>query len=144
MLQIPFLSVEGSSLLIIEITEGTFKGLRFLLDTGSSNSVVWAEAVEDYGEDMYVYEEECYGSLSGCDGNSVNTIIVHAKMVLAGEVSDVRLNYVQGSPMYEIMLNAHGFPIAGILGMDVIVARHWIIDIANHCIRCYEKNSNVA
>ncbi|MCQ2235686.1 MAG: retropepsin-like domain-containing protein [Bacteroidales bacterium] len=124
--------------------EGTFKGLRFLVDTGATRSLVWSEAVADYGEDLYVHEDDCYGAVTGTDGTIINTIIVHARMVLGGKETDVRMHCIQESSMYEQMTKAHGFSVAGIIGMDVIAAQHWIIDVANQCIRCNEVNSNVA
>lgn len=85
--------IRTTGLPFVSITEGTYKGLNFLVDTGSTHSLLYANSVEQYGNELQT--EGKYGNVCGLDGKEHKTLRVFGDMIFGGVKSTVYFNLVE-------------------------------------------------
>lgn len=124
--------IRSTRLPFVSITEGTFKGLNFLVYTGCTESILFAKAAEKFENELRTKGE--YGSVCGLDATTHKTIVVFGDMIFGGKQTTVTFNLFDEDNSLEEFEQRLGFPMHGILGTDFMLASGWIVDIIHQCI----------
>ncbi len=112
----------------IKIEEGDFKGRIFLIDTGSSNNMLFDSAYLQM-KDTLAPEEGAFQQF-GIDGKWTEiSHLERGKLTICGREYGMFFLIVDDQPAK--MLEAElGFPICGIIGTPFMAEHDWKIDFA--------------
>ena len=130
------------SLPFVSVTEGVFKGLCFLVDTGCTESVMFSFVAKHFENDLKTDGEN--GSMFGVEGKPVETLKVFGDMSFGGSLTTVHFHLLDDSTASQRIQDDYGFQMHGILGMDFMLASNWIVDIVNRRIIIDEQVEQVA
>lgn len=138
---IPFYAVDNLyGLPFILITEGPYAGVVLLIDTGSSENVMFGHTYNQIKDELKPLEER--GSVYGMEGTLAKVNCTEWKLTLCGKLYEMRFlvkedNKDTVSPQIADDL---GFPVAGIIGSQFMAEHGWMIDYAHHKIVILQKN----
>lgn len=127
--RIPF-KVTRTNHLLVKATVNGIPG-RFILDTGASNSCVGLDEVKLFG----LSSIESSVLAAGAGGGGMTTQISHSNELKLSRFSlkDVTLVIFDTSHVNAALVEYKVGAVHGILGADILLAGHAIIDYANHC-----------
>lgn len=126
----------------ISVTEGVFKGLCFLVDTGCTESVMFSFVAKHFENDLRTDGE--YSTMCGMEGRPVETLKVFGDISFGGSLTTVHFHLLNDSTVSKRVEEDFGFQMHGILGMDFMLANNWIVDIVNRRIIIDEQVEQVA
>jgi len=112
----------------ITVTEGTFKGLCFLLDTGSENNILFKSAYKCVKKGMTLTNKQ--STLMGIEGKENIVSIARANISFCGIEHHTSFLLVDAPDTVKGMFDKKGLTMAGIIGIDFMLAHRWVIDIA--------------
>lgn len=110
----------------VTVTEGTFKGCCFLLDTGSNKNILFSPTYERVKAQMVVTNER--NALSGIEGKTSIASTYQANISFCGVEHKAAFLLVETNYTIKSMEKHFGFSIAGIIGITFMFAHRWIID----------------
>lgn len=128
--------IKETSLPFVAITEGEFAGMNFLVDTGSTCSVIFLyKSSVPYVKKMKLIRDHSV-PMQGLSGASLETDCLVAEMDFGNGEDYYIFNCVSNkyTDAAERMEKEKGFPVHGIIGMDVMKRFGWVIDPVGQCV----------
>ena len=112
----------------IRVAEGCFKGLVFLIDTGSNDNIMFGYAHKELKDQLVDVEGTSF--LYGIDGKKTDVSHTSGKFTFCGKEHEMEF-LVRGDDDAAMQLcKDMGFPITGIIGTKFMVEHGWMIDFA--------------
>lgn len=99
--------------------------LHFILDTGSTNSILDERVIiplKDHISNAGKYE------LQGIEGNIIQSIQGILSFIFCGKVYQQAFCFMSLQKPFEAIKRDSGIEVHGILGIDFLMANKWIID----------------
>ena len=124
--------VKKVGLPFIKISDGAFKGLCLLVDTGCSESVMYSFVARHFQNELRTEGKE--GTVFGIEGKPMTTQIVSGDFLLGGTLTTIQFHVMDDCSSSKKIEEELGFQLHGILGNDFMFANHWMVDIANQRI----------
>lgn len=112
----------------INVTEGVFKGLSFLLDTGSDSNILFESACKCIKNSLSLTNRQ--SSIIGIGGGKEIVPIVQANIFFCGMEHHTSFLLLNAPDTVKGMANKIGFTMAGIIGIKFMLANRWVIDLA--------------
>lgn len=106
--------------------------LHFILDTGSTNSILDKRVIiplEDHISYVGKYE------LQGIEGNAIQSLQGVLSFVCCGKAYQQTFCFMSLQKPFEVIKRDSGIEVHGILGTDFLMANKWIIDFKEGIIR---------
>ena len=125
--RIPFFTdAKEKGMPFIRISEGAFKGIIMVIDTGSTDNIMFGYAYQQLQDRMIPLEETV--NQIGIDGIGTTRKMASGVLSFCGEEYEmtfvVREDNVAGIELSKEM----GFPIAGLIGTYFMAEQGWMID----------------
>mgnify|MGYP002626595381 CR=1 FL=1 len=111
----------------IRIDEGKFKGVIFLIDTGSNDNVIFGYAYEQ-AKELLEPVKGLSRTQYGIDGEPIDLKLVNGKVSLGGKEYDMHFLVREDGIAGKQLSDELGFPITGMIGTFFMVEHDWIID----------------
>ena len=112
----------------IRVAEGCFKGLVFLIDTGSNDNIMFGYAHKELKDQLVDVEGTSF--LYGIDGKKTDVSHTSGKFTFCGKEHEMEF-LVRGDDDAAMQLSKDmGFPITGIIGTKFMVEHGWMIDFS--------------
>jgi|GEM_PF-628729 len=111
---------------LIQITEGAFRGMVLLIDSGSTSNVIFGQAYSEMRDKFR--KIEATDSMMGLEGNPIEVDIVKTKVSICGR--DYPMNFLVSSHnnTAQKLREDWGFPIAGLIGTKFMSEHDWTLD----------------
>lgn len=127
--RIPFFAdAKEKGMPFIRISEGAFKGIVMVIDTGCTDNVMFGYAYQQLKDRMRPLEETV--NQIGIDGIGTTRKMARGNLAFCGKEYEmtfvVREDNVAGIELSKEM----GFPIAGLIGTFFMAEQGWTIDLA--------------
>lgn len=113
---------------LIQITEGDFKGMVLLIDSGSSDNVIFEKAYREM-RDKFERKDEV-SRLMGMEGNPVEARIVKTRINICGKDYSMQFLVNNNNQATELLRKSMGFGIAGMIGTTFMAEHDWTINFA--------------
>lgn len=120
----------------IKIQEGEFKGLIFLIDTGSNDNILFGYAYQQLKDLLAPIESQ--NSLYGIDGKKTIMNLASGKMSFFGKEHEMVFLIREDDKAAKLLSQDMGFPICGILGTRFMLEHDWMINFAKQQIEVPE------
>lgn len=113
----------------IRVAEGCFKGLVFLIDTGSNDNIMFGYAHKELKDQLVDVEGTSF--LYGIDGKKTDVSHTRGNFSFCDREYEMEF-LVSGDDAAAMQLSKDmEFPIAGIIGTKFMVEHGWMIDFAH-------------
>lgn len=119
--------INETGLPFITVTEGVFKGLCFLLDTGSDENILFKSECKCVKKDLTITNK--HSSLMGIEGKENIVSIVRANISFCGIEHHTSFLLVDAPDTVNSMVDKIGLTMAGIIGINFMLANRWVIDL---------------
>ena len=132
--------IDEIDLPFVKVTNGNFKGMIFLVDTGCNNSIIFTDSLEKYGQYLQMEpNEEEY--LYGIDSIEHSVPVVMAKINIMGRKHESKFLLSDQSETVKIVASHVGLEAHGILGVNFFRLYGWVIDFNNEQIYMMEEKN---
>ena len=121
-----FVDVTETGLPLIRINEGDFKGLVFLVDSGSNDNLMFGYAFHQLED--YMKPTDVESNLFGLDGKSTVSKCVCGTFSFCGKKYDMSFVVSENNDAIIKVSLEVGFPISGIIGTKFMAEHEWVID----------------
>ena len=121
-------NTEDTGLPFIRISEGLFRGVVFLIDTGSNDNVMFGYAYEQVQQLMSSHKET--RQLYGLEGKANEVGMASCTLRFCGQDYDTSFLINEDGLAGKQLSQEMGFPIAGIIGTRFMAEHDWRIDFA--------------
>lgn len=128
--------IKETNIPFIVIPEGEFAGMHFLVDTGATNSVIFLyKSSVPFVKKMKVVPDVS-GSVRGLNGVDMKSDYVVAELNFGNGEEFCVFNCVSNkyTDAAEKMEKENGFPMHGIIGVDIMKEYGWVIDPVEQCV----------
>jgi len=112
----------------IKIESGAFKDTYFMLDSGSSDNILFAEAYNRCRDHLVLQSAQT--TLYGLDGKPGMAPIAVGAIDIGGMRYKVPFLLVDQKEMTDRMMADQGFPLHGIIGALFMRENGWVIDFS--------------
>lgn len=127
---IPFYAVDNLyRLLFILITEGDYAGVVLLVDTGSSENIMFRYTYNQIKEDLKPLGGT--SSLLDMDGKYTEANYTEWGLTLCGNLYKMRFLVKEADTVSDMFVTDLGFPVAGVIGSRFMAEHSWMIDYAH-------------
>lgn len=120
--------INTTRLPFIKVEDGIFKGASFLLDSGSTESVLFLSAYRNYKDHIQLSNYQT--NILGITGNKENVRIARSQICFCNVVYDINFLLVNSQDIVVRMTKKLGFPFCGIIGNDFMVPNRWMLDLS--------------
>lgn len=110
----------------IRISEGDFKGVVMLIDTGSNDNLMFGYAYHQLEDYMKMTEME--SNLYGLDGKSTVSKCVSGTLSFCGKEYGMTFVVSENNDAIVKLSQEVGFPISGMIGTKFMAEHGWMID----------------
>ena len=121
-----FADVTETGLPLIRINEGDFKGLVFLIDSGSNDNLMFGYAFHQLED--YMKPTDMESNLFGLDGKSTVSKCVCGTFSFCGKKYDMSFVVSENNDAIIKLSQEVGFPISGMIGTKFMAEHGWMID----------------
>ena len=121
-----YVDVTKVGLPFIRIDEGEFEGAIFLLDTGSTDNLVFGYA---YQQAQHLLKKvEGGANLWGLDGIKSQVSLTSGKLSFVGREYDVTFLVRENDEAGKMLSKEMEFPVCGIIGTKFMAEHGWVLD----------------
>ena len=122
------------------VNEGGFKDVMFMIDTGSTDNVLFGYVYEQAKDQLK--EAEGRYTITGIDGKPKEVKPVIGYVPFCGKEYEMKF-LVRGDDAGIALSKAMGFSVIGMIGTYFMVEHGWVIDFANQEILIPDSNDNI-
>ena len=123
------------------VNEGGFQNVVFMIDTGSTDNVLFGYVYEQAKDQLK--EAEGRYTITGIDGKPKEVKPVIGYVPFCGKEYEMKF-LVRGDDDAGIALsNVMGFTVIGLIGAYFMVEHGWVIDFANQEILIPDSNDSI-
>lgn len=134
-----FADASDKGLPLLWISEGKFKGVILLIDTGSTDNIIFGPAYREL-KDRFT-KTDGFSSLYGINGTPTKVKHVTGDVSFCGKEYNMKFLLREDDEVYNALSNDMGFPVSGIIGTFFMAKYGWIIDFKNQLIMIPEESS---
>lgn len=135
------LDVKKMELPYIQITDGLFKGARFMVDTGCSISILFTPAYNAV-KDQFKIIEDSDRIVYGVGGNVVSKVFGSIEIFLGDKEVTAEFMITDKPAAILTEQESHHIFIDGVIGTNIMYKYHWTIDLFNQQILIDDTVSN--
>lgn len=121
-----FADAQENGMPFIRISEGSLKGVIMMIDTGSTNNMIFGKAYNELKD--FFHPIEGSSSLFGIDGKEVDVQTIEGMLTLGGETYSMNFLLKDDGEAFEKLYENLGFPVSGIIGTSFMAEHDWLID----------------
>lgn len=121
------------------INEGGFQNAVFLIDTGSTENILFGYVYQQAKE--LLKESEGNYTVTGIDGKPQKVIRVIGNVPFCGKSHEMSF-LVRDDDAGKMLSQEMGFPIVGIIGTLFMAEHNWVLDFGKQEILIPDKKTN--
>ena len=123
------------------VNEGGFKDVMFLIDTGSTDNVLFGYVYEQAKDQLK--EAEGRYTITGIDGKPKEVKPVIGYVPFCGKEYEMKFLVRDDDDAGIALSQAMGFSVIGLIGTYFMVEHGWVIDFANQEILIPDSNDSI-
>lgn len=123
------------------VNEGGFKDVMFMIDTGSTDNVLFGYVYEQAKDQLK--EAEGRYTITGIDGKPKEVKPVIGYVPFCGKEYEMKFLVRDDDDAGIALSQAMGFSVIGLIGTLFMVEHGWVIDFANQEILIPDSNDSI-
>ena len=123
------------------VNEGGFKDVMFLIDTGSTDNVLFGYVYEQAKDQLK--EAEGRYTITGIDGKPKEVKPVIGYVPFCGKEYEMKFLVRDDDDAGIALSQAMGFTVIGLIGTLFMLEHEWVIDFANQEILIPDSNDSI-